>query len=137
MHDDDVPGQAAVDKTVDTTQFPGFSLNYTSDLLEPTRNVEKVSCCFTTDLFLAYISLKIVINYDKMAKRVNVKQLQQTIWTDLTTSGKENTFKPQPESMSSMSSMSSAKSFAQVVSGNEIVVAFIRPNWHVLLTLIQ
>ena len=43
MHDDDgVPGQSAADKTIDTTQFPGFSLNYTSDLLEPARNVEKV-----------------------------------------------------------------------------------------------
>ena len=52
-----------------------------------------------------------MINYDKLAKRVNVKQLQQTMWTDMTA------VSPAKQSTQPNARMTQPKSFAAITSG--------------------
>jgi hypothetical protein len=53
---------------------------------------------------------QIIIPYDKLAKRVNVKQLQQTMWCDMTGS-------TLPSQQHSSARMVETKTFSSVVAG--------------------
>ena len=72
------------DLTMNATQLHGFGETYGTDLVQPIRQVEKVCAHHYLCGDILHVGVKISIAYEKMAKRVDVKQLQSTIWTDLT-----------------------------------------------------